>query len=596
MYFRELVGARWQILISTFVWEMQVFRSKSSIRCVTVAGSWIQATLIGWVPLSSTNYVEQPIPDSDGTAGRVPLKKTLDASTEGKTARPEVDIPLNQTHLDSSQSIPQEGVPQHTEPHSYRPITEDQAQETVSTVTKTRSELLLWSIVAFFLGLLLGLVVWLGTRARTQRESEKLKIRLAEISTKHQADFEKLGQLERTHSDTQQEKQRLEIQLAEVQKEQEADAEKLQWIEKAQAHMREAFEAIAGQTLQTNAHEFLERAREQVDSLLKVVRGDWKTHKAELQNLIDPLNVNMTALDSHVRELEQKREGAYQSLQQQLSDLATTHARLQTTTITLPQALKSPTVRGRWGEMQLRRVVEMAGMVKHVSFMEQVSTDGGRPDLVVNLPNSGVLPVDSKVPLESYLEAMEVDDEDVRKEKIGSHTKAMQSRVRELGQKKYWEQFERAPDFVVMFVPIEACLGAAFESDPNLLEYAINQRILITTPITLLALLRAVACGWQQHQIAENARKIAEQGQEIYKRLATFVEHLVGLGKNLSKTVEEYNRTIGSLERRLLPAARRFEQMGVAVSELDAPGTIETQAVLPSMVENESSGATDGKA
>jgi DNA recombination protein RmuC len=286
-------------------------------------------------------------------------------------------------------------------------------------------------------------------------------------------------------------------------------------------------------------------------------------------------------MDGYVRELERKREGAYQRLQEQLQNLATTHSELQTTTINLSQALKSPTVRGRWGEMQLRRVVEMAGMVKHVTYDEQVTTDGGRPDMIAYLPNGGVLPVDSKVPLAAYLDAMEAKDEETRRTKLGKHAKAMQDRIQELSQKKYWEQFDNTPDFVVMFVPNEACLGAAFEINPSLLEYGIEKHVLISTPVTLLALLRAVAYGWQQQQITENARQIAEQGRELYRRLETFIGHMAELRKDLNKTVDGYNKAVGSLERRLLPAARRFEEMGVTASELDVPQTIDTQAKLP---------------
>lgn len=283
-----------------------------------------------------------------------------------------------------------------------------------------------------------------------------------------------------------------------------------------------------------------------------------------------------------MRHLESKREGAYKGLEEQLRQLSTTHDSLQKTTVSLTQALRSPTVRGRWGELQLRRVVEMAGMVKNVSYREQVSADNGRPDMITYLPNGGMLPLDAKVPLEAYLDAMESEDSNERKVKLTSHAKAMKDRVRELSRKQYWDQFEQSPDFVVMFVPNEACLGAAFELDPGLLDFAINQRVLITTPVTLLALLKAVAHGWQQHQITENSRKIAEQGKELYQRLTVLFEHLTDLRKNLNRTVGSFNRTVGSLESRLLPSARRFEEMGIATDELSTLDQIETQVRLPS--------------
>lgn len=381
--------------------------------------------------------------------------------------------------------------------------------------------------------------------------------------------------------------ERIKIELATLRQEREINTEKIQWIEQAEKNMCAAFEALASRALHTNSEELLNRAGQQMETVLGRVQEDWKTRKVELQNLVDPLRQNLSALDGHVRDLEQKREGAYHSLQEQLRQLARAHSELQTTTVTLTQALKSPTVRGRWGELQLRRVVEMAGMVNHVAFQEQVSTDGGRPDMIVHLPHDGILPVDSKVPLEAYLNAMEASDEPTRKTLLERHSRAMLDRVRELSQKKYWEQFERAPDFVVMFIPNEACLGAAFESRPRLLESAIEQRILLTTPVTLLALLRSVAYGWQQQQITENAHHIAAQGRELYKRLQIFVNHLGELRKGLNRTVEGYNKVVGSLDQRLMPVARRFQEAGITTEDLSLPETIDTHPRIPTLLEGE---------
>jgi DNA recombination protein RmuC len=228
----------------------------------------------------------------------------------------------------------------------------------------------------------------------------------------------------------------------------------------------------------------------------------------------------------------------------------------------------------------------MAGMDHHVAFDEQAASQSGRPDMIVHLPNGGILPIDSKVPLEAYLEAMEVIDDRIRMRRLDKHAKAMRERVRELGQKMYWDQFDAAPDFVVMFVPNEACLGAAFERDPALLEYAIGKKVLISSPVNLLALLKAVAYGWQQYQITENALKIAREGQDLYKRIETFISHLTEMGRSLGRSIEGYNKAIASLERRLLPAARRFQEMGVSMSELVSPDTIDTQPTLPSPVED----------
>ncbi|MBC8432253.1 MAG: DNA recombination protein RmuC [Desulfobacterales bacterium] len=396
--------------------------------------------------------------------------------------------------------------------------------------------LLLLAIVSGFLaGLLIGLAVWHRTRSAYQSEREEFKVRIATLE-----------------------------------KGREADMEQLKWTEQAESKMREAFTALASEALKDNSEALSRQAR------------------SNLKSLVDPLKENLTSLDGYVRELERARKGAYESLKQQLSQLDATHARLQKTTTTLSQALKSPTVRGRWGELQLRRVVEMAGMVSHVSFDEQTSTESGRPDMIVYLPNGGILPIDSKVPLKSYLTAMEETDDQLRKAHLAKHAKDMRERVKELARKQYWDQFDETPDFVVMFIPNEACLGTAFENDPDLLEYAIDKKVLISSPVNLIALLRAVAYGWQQHQITKNALKIAREGQELYNRLERFIDRLTDVGKYLKRSVEGYNRALGSLDNRLIPAVRRFQEMGLSTTQLDAPPKIEVQPILPPASEIES--------
>jgi DNA recombination protein RmuC len=390
-------------------------------------------------------------------------------------------------------------------------------------------------VVAFLAGLIAGLAVWHRARSRAAAESALLK--------------EKVVALE---------------------KEREAVGEKLDWVRKAEENMRDAFKALASDSLKSNS-----------ETLTSQVKKDF-------QGVVDPLKESLTALDGHVRALEKNREGAYKEMVQRLLELRDTHAKLQQSTISLTEALRSPTVRGRWGEIQLRRVVEMAGMVNHVAFDEQAATELGRPDMIAYLPNGGVLPVDSKVPLSAYLSAMEAQDEDTRKRHMEEHARAMKTRVKELGQKQYWDQFKKAPDFVVMFVPNEACLGAAFERDEGLLEYAIDKKVLISSPVTLLALLRAVAYGWQQHRITENALKIADEGRELYGRLENFVGHFTELGDSVEKVVRKYNAAVGSFERRLMPAARRFHEMGLSgKEELEAPGEVDLVPSLPASVEGD---------
>ena len=367
----------------------------------------------------------------------------------------------------------------------------------------------------------------------------------------------------------------LRIELEKLQNEKEAQADKEAWIEKAEEKLREAFDSLASKSLRHNADAFLKQAQTQMTGVLNEVRGDWRTQKSEMQNLMTPVRENLDKLDGHVRSLEEKREGAYQALGQQLKELMDIQHKLQTTTVTLSQALKSSSVRGQWGEIQLRRVVELAGMERRVAFEEQVSGDSGRPDMVVYLPGGGELPVDAKTPMTAYLEAAEAGDDAAYKDYMRAHAQAVRGRIRDLGQKAYWSQFEKAPEVVVMFVPVEASVAAAFEEDPSLLEYALQSKVLITTPVTLLAFLKAVAYGWQQQAVSENARQIAAAGKELYQRITPFFRHLNNLRRHIDQTVESYNQSIGSLERRILPSVNRLHELDVGDGELDTPRPID---------------------
>jgi DNA recombination protein RmuC len=387
-----------------------------------------------------------------------------------------------------------------------------------------------------------GLIVWLIQRA----QSSGLRERVAHFTNMQQnVDL----MTERTAS-LQRENGELQIHVAKLQEKANADAEKIEWLSSAKQQMQDTFNSLAGQSLQTNTDEFMKRAEGQ---------------------LISPLKQNLLSLDGHIRDMEQKREGAYKGLEEQLRSLAATHVVLHDTTSNLVGALKSPTVRGNWGELQLRRVVELAGLSNHVDFEEQVHTKNGRPDLVVYMPNDVFLPVDAKTPMEAYLQAMEAKTEEERRRKLIGHAQAMRARAKELSQKQYWSQFESAPEFVVMFIPNDACLHAAFEQDKELLDYCLNSKVLIATPVTLLALLKSVAHGWQQRRLTENSQEIVKEGRELYSRLAKFVDHLSSVGVNLGRTLNSYNDAIGSLERRLLPSARRFQELQVTLDALPTP-------------------------
>jgi len=360
----------------------------------------------------------------------------------------------------------------------------------------------------------------------------------------------------------------LRVAHAQLEQELRAEREKVQWVEIAEQKLREAFTALASQSLSSNAQQFLTNAQK------------------ELKTLVDPLNQKLDTMDQQVRALETKREGAYGKLGEQLRSLGEAQSQLQRTTVSLEQALKSPTARGRWGELQLRRVVELAGMVRHVDFDEQATTDEGRPDLIVRLPGGGVLPVDAKASATAYLDAMQTEGAQ-RTAKLAEHVRAMRSRIQDLSRKQYWSQFETAPELVVMFVPLESALSAAFERDPDLLEYGIRQHILVASPVTLLALLRAVAFGWQQQQITENARQIASEGRELYARVLNVLRPFRDAGTHLGRAVEAYDQAVGSLEHRLFPALHRMKDLTASSDELPETSEIRTTPRLPEAPEEE---------
>ncbi len=366
----------------------------------------------------------------------------------------------------------------------------------------------------------------------------------------------------------------LQSQVARLEAMQKADAEKISWLAQAEQHLREAFQALAGEVLQTNSRELLQRSRETLEALLKQAQRDWATQKAELQGLVQPLGESLKQLDDQIRLLEQKREKAYGALEQHLRQLLEAYQALQQQTQQLTHALRAGTQqRGRWAEFQLQRLVELAGMQQHVDFELQVSGATGRPDLVVYLPGNGCIVVDAKAPMSDYFRALEAQDDARRRQMLHQHARRMRQHIQQLAGRAYWDQFENSPEFTVMFVPTDACLYAAFEVDPTLLEYAYEHRIALATPTTLLALLKAVAFGWQQHQMTENVRRIAHESETLLQRLRRFTEHLQQIGHRLNQAVEAYNRSVGSFNSRLLPSVRRLRELQGRTDEIIEPLT-----------------------
>ena len=344
------------------------------------------------------------------------------------------------------------------------------------------------------------------------------------------------------------------------------------------------FAELAAGALKSNSESFLQLVSERFRSHKVEADKDLKAREEAVASLVKPVREQLEKFQVNVQAMEKSREGAYRSIHEQVKHLAEGQVRLHTETGRLAQALRQPGMRGRWGEYQLRNVLEMAGMTKHVDFVEQQTQRGDdgalRPDVILRLPGGKSIVIDAKTPLEAYLNAAEAEDEAKRAEHLRAHVRHLRGHMRALASKEYWQALTTdTPDFVVMFVPGEAFVSVAMERDPGLFEDAVANRVLISSPTTLIALVKAVAYGWQQEKLAENARDIAAAGRELYDRVKTFGSHMERVSRSLRQTMEHFNRSVGSLEGRVLPSARRLEALGAAPEgeELTAPPPVETE-------------------
>lgn len=335
----------------------------------------------------------------------------------------------------------------------------------------------------------------------------------------------------------------------------------LKLLANTQQQLEEKFRALASDALRNNSQLFLDRSRDQI------------------QHLVEPVNQSLRRFEEQVQAIERSRVGAYADISAQVQSLMQLQERVRQSTDELKTALRSPIQRGRWGEMQLRRVVELAGMLEYCDFAEQKTLFGEtnqRPDLIVRLPNQCQVVVDAKVSLEAYLRAIEAQEEPQRLRCLADHARQVKAHVKSLGEKAYWERLTCSPEFVVAFLPLESLFSAALEHDPELLDYGARHRVMIATPVTLITLLLAVAQGWRQQVLAENIEEIRTSGVELYSRLVTMGQHFVRLGDAIEKTVETYNQTVGSLERNVLSSARKFRELRPATpDQLDEIAEIE---------------------
>ncbi|NNC97651.1 MAG: DNA recombination protein RmuC [Gammaproteobacteria bacterium] len=370
----------------------------------------------------------------------------------------------------------------------------------------------------------------------------------------------------------------------------ELDEERDSALELARERLENAFHELADQSLAKNNDQFLQLATQKLSNQQQQASSDLEKRQLSIKNLLEPISDALKKTETQIGSIEKTRHQSFGELKQELSQLRDTQSVLQSETRNLVNALRKPQVRGRWGEQTLKRVVEVAGMVHHCDFTEQVSSDMDsrlRPDMIVSLPDQRKIVVDAKTPLQAYLDALESSSNEDIETNMSRHVQHIKTHIKQLASKQYWDAMDNTPEFVVMFIPGEQFLSAALDKDPELFDQALQQNVILATPNSLIALLKTVAYGWRQVELANNAENIRKIAEDLYKRLSTFTNHIAKIGTNLQRSSKAYNDALGSLERSVLPGARKFKEMGISASQdLAKLESLEENVRIPKSLKN----------